>query len=315
MRPYPKLHSSAILSPMAGVNDLAFRQLCEQEGAGLVFTEMLPAESILRRKEFLPKYFQTIPEEKHLGVQLMAAHAKEAVYAAKQFEHVAKVIDLNVGCPSRTIRKIGAGSALLSDQERLFDIVRALSSEVELPVTVKIRLGENERSLNPVALAQKLEDAGVSAIAVHARTVAQGYSGKADWAMIKQIKDAVSIPVIGNGDVSSPEKAKAMLIETGCDHVLVGRGALGRPFIFSQINAFLRTGTYEEKTPQEQADYFFTYLRLAKEFNLDKNAIKTHAIYFTTGLPRAPRFRGTLARCKSVGQIEAAYRTYLSTLA
>ena len=192
---------------MAGVNDLAFRQLCEQEGAALVFTEMLAAESIMRAQSFLPKYFQTVPEEKHLGVQLLAAHAKEAVFAAKQFEHVAKVIDLNVGCPSRTIRKIGAGSALLSDEERLLSIIKALSEEVKLPVSVKIRLGETEGS-KAVVLAQKLEGAGASAIAVHARTVKQGYSGKADWTMIKKIKDALSIPVIGNGDVSSPEKGR-----------------------------------------------------------------------------------------------------------
>jgi tRNA-dihydrouridine synthase B len=319
VKPYPHLQSKAILSPMAGVNDLAFRQLCEKEGAALVFTEMLPAESIMRAKSFLHKYFQTCPEEKRLAVQLMAANSDEAVFAAKQFEKTkdakvnVHVIDLNVGCPSNTIRKIGAGSALLNDEARLLAIVKSLSTEVNIPISVKIRLGEVD-SAKAVPLAKKLEDAGASAIGVHARTVKQGYSGKADWSMIKKIKENVSIPVVGNGDVSSPEKAKSMFEETGCDYVLVGRGCLGKPYIFSQINDFLKSGKYKEVSAKEQCDYFFKYLKLARKFNLNRNAVKTQAIYFSTGLPNAPRFRLALSKCKTSEQVETAYAQYMSTL-
>jgi tRNA-dihydrouridine synthase B len=315
MHKFPKLEGRAILSPMSGVTDVAFRALCKRYGAGLTVTEFLSAAAIVRESEKTKRMLATDPSEKPVAVQLFGHDEADVVQAAIEVQDQFDIIDINCGCPAWKVIKSGAGSALLEDEQKISSFVSKLVNATNVPITVKIRVGIDAKRINAVQVAKLVEDAGAAAIAVHGRTQKQGYSGIADWNIIKQVKDAVNIPVIGNGDVFTPEIFKRRLEESGVDYIMVARGAIGKPFLFQQINDYLRKETYKVLTNTEQIDLFDKYMVLAKKYDVSFAQVKLHAQSFTTGQTGAGKFRSKLMMLKTFAELEDAMHTYRKELA
>lgn len=304
MPKFPKLSSPAVLSPMSGVTDVAFRTLAKRYGAGLAYTEFVSSAGIIQGNPQYLKIIQTAPVEKPVAVQLFGSSVEEVVEAAEIVEKKFDIIDINCGCPAWRVVKSGAGSALLNDPDKIAQFVSKLVSRVNKPVTVKIRAGITEKSINAVEVAKKIENAGASAITVHGRTQKQRYSGNADWEIIKKVKDAVSIPVIGNGDVFTPEQFKCRLEESGVDAIMIARGAIGNPYIFKQINDYLKNGEYEKNNDMKsKSKLFFEYLKIAEKYDLSFLALKSHAVSFTKGVVGGAGIRTELAKCKKKEEI------------
>ena len=304
MHTFPKLSSPAVLSPMSGVTDVTFRTLAKKYGAGLTYTEFVSSAGIVRSSSNYLKMVQTDPSEVPVAVQLFGNSVEEVVDAAKIVEDKFDIIDINCGCPAWKVVKSGAGSALLNNPVKIEQFVSNLVSKVNKPVTVKIRSGITEKSINAVEVAKVVENAGASAIAIHGRTQQQGYSGSADWSIIKQVKDAVNIPVIGNGDVFTPEQFKQRLEESGVDAIMIARGAVGNPYIFKQIHDYLKKGEYEKHTDAEnKSKLFFEYLKIAEKYDVQFSTIKNHAISFTKGIIGGSEIREQLVKCKKTEEI------------
>ncbi len=285
-----------ILAPMAGVTDLPFRVLCREQGAGLVCMEMVSAKAISfgnrNTKELL-----NIDEREHpVSLQLFGSEPELMGSVAAQIEDLPfDILDVNMGCPVPKVVKNGEGSALMRDPKRAGQIVRALVSSVKKPVTVKIRSGFDEDHINAVEIARIAEDAGASAVTVHARTREQYYSGKADWDLIRQVSEAVSIPVIGSGDVVSPETAKQMLEQTGCAQVMIGRAARGNPWIFGRVAEYLRTGTDPGRPSQEEIlQMILRHTRMLTAYKGEHTGVcemRKHVAWYTAGLPGSSKLR------------------------
>ncbi|MBR9699951.1 tRNA dihydrouridine synthase DusB [Candidatus Woesearchaeota archaeon] len=297
---FPKLKGKALLSPMAGVTDVAFRALAKRYGAALTYTEFVNSIAITRENEKTLEMLQTDPSERPVAVQLFGSSIKEVVEAAKMIEDRFDIIDVNCGCPAWKVIKTGAGSELLKKPEGIADFISKLSSAVNSPVTLKIRSGIDERSINAVEIAKKAEDAGAAAIAIHGRTQKQGYTGKSDWNIIKKVKESVNIPVIGNGDVFSPEDFKERLELSRVDYIMVARGAMGNPFIFQQIDDFLKKGEYEKRSGM---DLFREYALLAEKYKISYSQLKNHAMNFTRGIKDAAKLRLKLSQCRTTEEI------------
>ncbi len=298
---FPKLSSPAVLSPMAGVTDVAFRTLCKKYGAGLTCTEFISSTAIVRGNEKSQDMLATDPSEKPVAVQLFGSSVQDVVSAAKSVEGRFDIIDVNCGCPAWKVMKVGAGSALLNKPEGIGTFINKLVSAVKVPVTLKIRAGVDSKHINAVEVAKIAEDAGAAAIAIHGRTAAQGYTGTADWNIIKQVKDAVNIPVIGNGDVFTPEVFKQRLEESGVDAIMIARGAMGNPFIFKQINDFLKTGEYKKAN---KAKDIAEYVVLAEKYTLSYHTIQHHAMWFSKGIEKGNQIRDRISRCKTVDELK-----------
>ena len=242
------IKNQVVLAPMAGICNSAFRCICKEMGCGLIYAEMVSDKAItFQNKKTLDMLYMT-EEERPLVQQIFGSDKDSFVEAAKYiYENMhPDIIDINMGCPVPKVAvRAQAGSALLKDPKKGYEIVKAVVQAVPIPVTVKIRSGWDSNHINALEVAKAVEDAGASAICVHPRTRSQGYSGKADWSIIKQVKEIVSIPVIGNGDVKTPEDAKKMLSETGCDAVMIGRGVLGNPWLIRNTISYLDTGEYD----------------------------------------------------------------------
>ncbi|MEK6937374.1 MAG: tRNA dihydrouridine synthase DusB [Nanoarchaeota archaeon] len=301
MKKFPKLKNKAILSPMAGVTDVVFRKLAKLYGAGLTYTEFVSSTGIVRENCTTLKMIETDTEEKPVGVQLFGNNVEEVVNAAKLVEKDFDVIDVNCGCPAWKVIKTGAGSAMLNNKKKIGEFISQLADSVKKPVTLKIRTGINDKKINAVEVAKEAENSGAAAIAIHGRTQEQGYSGKANWEIISAVKRAVNIPVIGNGDVFSPEDFEKRLKESGVDYIMIARGAVGNPFIFRQVNNYLKKGNYDKKNPIEQ---FKDYLKIAEKHNLSFNQIKMHSISFTKGMENGSRTRDSLSKCKDLEEIK-----------
>ena len=301
---FPILKGKAILAPMAGITDIAFRSLCKRYGAALTITEMVSAEAVIRQNKKTFALFQRDKSEKPFCIQLFGNDPDQIAKAAKLVEPYCGIIDINFGCPVEKIVKQGAGSALLLQQEKVREIMERTNEKIKVPITAKIRSGIRGKAV-AVKIAKICEESGASAICVHPRTREQGYSGKADWKIIKNVKDAVSIPVIGNGDIKKPEDAKRMLQQTGCDYVMIGRAARGNPFIFKQINDFLDRGTYDELSDKEKLKIFLEYVNLAHQHKLSFVDIKMQAAYFTKGLPDSNVLRNRLMKTRSIQEIKS----------
>lgn len=312
--PFPKIKGKAILSPMSGVTDVAFRALAKTYGVGLTVTEFASASAIVRSSKKTEQLLRTAPEERPVAVQLFGHSEDEVVAAAKAIQDRFDIIDINCGCPAWKVVRSGAGSAMLEDPERIAAFVRRLVQETERPITVKMRIGIDADHINAVEVAKRIEAAGASAIAVHGRTQQQGYSGKADWGVIAQVKRAVSIPVIGNGDVFTPEDFKARL-ESGVDYIMVARGAIGNPYLFAQIEEYLKTGKYRVLTNVERLDVFSKYLALAKEYDISFQQIKIHAQSFSKGQTAGNKFRAAIVQVKTIDELERALQSYRAVLA
>ncbi len=282
---FPKLKSKLILAPMHEVTNIAFRLMCKKYGASLVSTELLSANAISRGNKSALKSAITNKKEKPIAVQLFGQNTENIIKASKKLKEF-DIIDFNLGCPSKRILAQGSGAALLKRKNKIKEIVEQTSKAIKKPFTVKIR---NE---NAIEIAKICEKAGASAITIHARTVKQGYSGKADWNVIKKVKDGVQIPVIGNGDVCSGEDAKQMLEQTNCDYIMIGRGSIGNCFIFKQINHYLKTNELITQSKKEKIEDYFEYIKLAKKYKVfSLKDAKWKAQEFTKGIKGSKKLR------------------------
>ncbi len=314
----PKFNSKAFLAPMAGITDPAFRLICKENGAGLVVTELTSVHSIIAKEKQLSAQMKRITDfvefsekERPVSIQLFGSDIDLVVKAAKIVEPYFDIIDYNMGCPAPHITQQMAGAALLQKPEHVEKMFTKLIAAVNKPVTLKVRAGIDANSCYLFKdIAKIAERCGVSMVALHARTLKQGYSGKADWSLIKQLKESVNIPVVGNGDISSPEDAVRMMNETGCDYVMIGRAARGNPFIFKQFNDFLATGKYDEISPEIKIENFFRYMEYTNMYNISFALIRSQSMQFTHGLPGAPILRLKLGAAQSKDELVALFKDW-----
>lgn len=295
-----ELPNNLILAPMAGVSDLPFRLLCREQGAGLTVMEMISAKAILYKNRNTEELMYTVPEDRPVSLQLFGSDPDIVSEIALQIEERPyDILDFNMGCPVPKVVKNGEGSALMREPEKAAAIVRECVRKIHKPMTVKIRKGFNDQEVNAVELAKRLEDAGAAAIAVHARTREQFYSGKADWDIIRQVKEAVKIPVIGNGDVTGPESAAAMQEETGCDAVMIGRAARGNPWIFRRI---LKGGSAGPDL-RELTETILRHAQMTVDLDGEYAGIRKmrkHVAWYTAGYPHSSRLRGLSGSIRSM---------------
>jgi nifR3 family TIM-barrel protein len=308
----PKFSSSAFLAPMAGVSDPALRLQCKQMGAGLVVTEFTNIHSIIAKENQLKEKMKTIQEfieysdeERPLSIQLFGSDLIALEKAAKIVEPFFDILDYNMGCPAPHITQQMAGGALLQEVNLTQQIFNTLVNAVKKPVTLKIRSGVTDASKFLFRdIAEIAEDEGIQMITLHPRTVSQGYSGNADWDLIKELKQISSIPIVGNGDITTPEDAKIMLDETGCDYVMIGRGAMGNPFLFEQINDYLKTNSYKEYSFKDRLDSFFDYLHITSRYKIKFANIKSQAMRFTKGMKNGSKLRSKITFSKNIEELE-----------
>ena len=284
------LENPLVLAPMAGVTDLPFRVLCREQGAGLICMEMVSAKAILYRNKNTESLMEIHPSEHPVSLQLFGSDPDIISEIAKQIkERPFDILDLNMGCPVPKIVNNGEGSALMKNPELVREIVSKTVKAIQKPVTVKIRKGFDDTCVNAVEIARIIEDCGAAAVAVHGRTRAQYYAGQADWEIIRQVKEAVSIPVIGNGDVNTPEKAVQMMEETGCDGVMIARGAQGNPWIFSRTLHYLETG---EEWPPLSAEWKLGVLRQEVIDSVNLLDERRGILHVRRHLAASPLFKG-----------------------
>lgn len=304
-----ELTNPYILAPMAGVTDLPFRLLCREQGAGLLCMEMVSAKAIQYNNKNTKALLEIHPEEPPVSLQLFGSDPEVISEIAKQIEELPfSILDINMGCPVPKIVRNGEGSALMKQPKLVYEIVSKTVKAIKKPVTVKIRKGFDDSCINAVEIAKIIEDAGASAVAVHGRTREQYYSGKADWDIIRQVKEAVSIPVIGNGDVVSGASAIAMQKETGCDGIMIGRGAQGNPWIFSELLAYDRTGEMPARpTMEEIKQMIYRHARLQVKYKgeyLGIREMRKHVSWYTSGLPNSAKLRGEINAVESLEELE-----------
>lgn len=304
-----ELANRYILAPMAGVTDLPFRLLCREMGAGLLCMEMVSAKAVLYGNKNTESLLKIHPDEPPVSLQLFGSDPDIMSEIAKRMEERPfTFLDINMGCPVPKIVKNSEGSALMQNPRLVHEIVSKVAGAIQKPVTVKIRKGFDDDHVNAVEIAKIIEDAGGAAVAVHGRTREQYYSGKADWDIIRQVKEAVSIPVIGNGDVVSGESAIAIQKETGCDGVMIGRGAQGNPWIFSELLEYERTGKMPLRPSVEAIKkMMIRHAQLQMQYKgeyLGIREMRKHVSWYTSGLPNSAKLRDEINRVESYEELE-----------
>lgn len=304
-----KISNQVVLAPMAGICNSAYRQICKDMGCGLIYAEMVSDKAITYNNQKTIDMLYMTEKERPISQQIFGSDKESFVEAAKFIEKEMKpdIIDINMGCPVPKVAvRAQAGSALLKDLDKIFDIVSSVVSSVNVPVTVKIRSGWDSNHINAVEVAKVIEKAGASAICVHPRTRSQGYSGKADWNIIKEVKENVSIPVIGNGDIKSPEDAKRMLEETKCDAVMIGRGVLGNPWLIKNIVNYLDGKEVIDVSIVDRIDMCLKHLKLLDSLKNEKLAcleIRNHISWYFKGIKGANELKNKVYQTTSIHDI------------
>lgn len=308
------IEDPVILAPMAGVCNPPFRKLAKRYGAGMVCAEMVSDKALVHKNERTKHMLSIIPEEHPVSLQLVGYDIETMVKAAEMVNEQtpADIIDINMGCPVLKIYKNGSGAALARDPSYAAKIVDAVVKRIKRPVTVKFRKGWDDDHINAVEVAKAVEAAGAQAVTVHGRTAKQLYAGKADWSIISEVKSAVSIPVIGNGDVTTPEEAAQMMELTGCDGVMIGRGALGNPFIFREITHYLKTEQHmEPPSAKERIEVAIEHLHLLvaeKGEQVGVREMRKHAGWYLKGMPGSAQLRNDVNQEESLLGMEALLR-------
>lgn len=301
-----EIKNRIVFAPMAGISNESFRSIIKSMGAGLIYSEMVSNMGIIYNSKNTINMLKINDEERPISIQIFGSDVDSFVKASKYVCENAKpdIIDINMGCPvPKVALRSQAGSGLLKDPQKIYEIVSAVVNSVDVPVTVKIRAGWNNSTINCVEVAKLIEKAGASAIAIHPRTREQGYSGKADWNLIKSVKESVSIPVIGNGDITTIYDAKRMLEETGCDAIMIGRATIGNPWFIRECVEYVENNNIiDGPTNKERIDMMVYHYELIKKNEGDKKAIldiKTHALAYLKYIPQSKQLKTEIALCKT----------------
>ncbi len=316
-----EIQNRTVLAPMAGIGNSSFRKIIKKMGCGLIYAEMVSDKAIFYNNKKTLDMLYMEDSERPITQQIFGSDKESFVEAAKYiYENMEPdIIDINMGCPVPKVAiRSQAGSALLKNPAKIKEIVSSVVNAVPIPVTVKIRSGWDSEHINAVEVAKICEEAGASAICVHPRTRSQGYSGKADWSIIKAVKEVVSIPVIGNGDILNIYDAKRMIDETGCDAIMIGRGILGNPWLIKQINAYLDDGTVlPNPTMTERIDMCLEHLNNLNELKCEKLAvleIRSHIAWYLKGLPKSNEIKNKIFLCNKISdiiEILVEYKNYI----
>ena len=313
-----EIKNQVVLAPMAGICNNAYRRIIKDMGCGLIVAEMVSDKALMYDSTKTKDMLYMTEDERPISQQIFGSDKESFIIAAKYIEENMHpdIIDINMGCPvPKVALRAQAGSALLKDPDKVYEIVKAVVDSVSIPVTVKIRSGWDDKSINAIEIAKQIERAGASAIAVHPRTRAQGYSGHSNWDIIKQVKDSVSIPVIGNGDITTCYDAKKMIDETGCDAIMIGRGVLGNPWLIKECVDYLEYGIEPKKiTIKEKIDMIKRHLNNlldTKPYKVALLEIRTHAAYYLKGLPQGKELKVKIFKTTSKEEIIELLDEYL----
>ena len=310
-----ELKNNIILAPMAGLTDLPFRTICEKYNPGLVVTEMVSSKALMYNDEKTKRLLNMEGEKRPISVQIFGSDIEAMKYASEYVSKIADIIDINMGCPAPKVVKNGDGSKLLLDLEKVEKITKTVVDSSSVPVTVKIRKGWDNEHIVAVEAAKIIEKAGASAITIHGRTRSEFYLGKADWNIIKKVKENVNIPVIGNGDIKTPQDAKAMLELTKCDGIMVGRGTLGNPWILEQIRTYLENGEIRQVSNEEKIKIIFEHIDLEvkeKGENVGIKEMRKHISAYTKSMPDSSSFRSIINTLNTQKEVETALKEYFA---
>ena len=308
-----ELQNNIILAPMAGLTDLPFRLICEKYNPGLTVTEMVSSKALYYNDEKTKQLLKMDGEKRPISAQIFGSDIESMAYSANYVSKIADIVDINMGCPAPKVVKNGDGSKLLLDLDKVYEIVRVVVKSSSVPVTVKMRKGWDSEHIVAVEAAKAVESAGASAVAIHGRTRSEYYTGTADWNIIKKVKENVSIPVIGNGDIKSPEDAKRIFEQTNCDGIMIGRATLGKPWILEQIRTYLEDGTIRKIPNTEILETILNHINLEVKEKGEYTGVREmrkHICYYLKGLPGASLVRDKINHLDSKEEVEKELMDY-----